>query len=164
MSVRPARYVKGKPVNPKGERLVDGRPVTTTSTFSPRLLQLRAGIDAQLRQRFAGAVRAVTAFNMHGWQIARATRIESWKGTIDPNFIHIGVAERAAGITLHLWNPYNPACLKDNFKPLTAAGFKVMVGCLQFNRKAEFPLQAVTPLLDDLATQWRKEGGDPSRP
>lgn len=136
-----------RPANPRGQRLQDGRTVTTTSTFSPRLLGLRDQLDSELRRLFGNRVEAVTAYNVHGWRIQRPVTIPNWKGTIDPNFVHVGVAERKAGITLFLWNPAEPQILRLHAEELAAAGFKVMVGCLQFNRKSAFPLDAVVPIL-----------------
>lgn len=76
-----------------------------------------------------------------------------WKGTIDPNFVYIFLAKRKNGITLHYWDPVRPYGLKQNAAAFEEAGFKVMVGCLQFNRKGPFPIGAVRGLLENLARQ-----------
>lgn len=102
-------------------------------------------------------VEPVTAFNMHGWRVRRPTDITAWKGTIDPNYVHVFVAERKQGITLHLWSPYETGGLKQHEADLKAAGFKVMVGCLQFNRKAAYPVHAVVPVLASIAAQMKAD-------
>lgn len=85
---------------------------------------------------------------MRGWRIPTNAGLAEWKGTIDPNFVHVFLAERKQGLTLHFWNPLDPGALHREKTGLREAGFKVMVGCLQFNRKGDFPIAAVLPLLD----------------
>jgi hypothetical protein len=138
---------KRRAVPKKGSAKGRNSKVTTTSTFSPRLKALKADLDREIRTRFPQA-EAVFEYNMHGWRVGRPKRVEKWKGTIDPNYLHIFVAERKNGITLHIWNPYDPYGLAKRAKELQAAGFKVMRGCLVYNRKGEYPVGAITPLFD----------------
>jgi hypothetical protein len=134
----------------------EGKTSTTTSTFSPRLLALKSELDGHLRRRFP-RVEPVFAYGMHGWRMKRPHPVDWTVGTIDPAYVHVFVAERKQGITLHLWNPYEPNLLGRNAKDLAASGFKVMVGCLQFNRKSKYPLGALLPLLDTLAAAMERE-------
>jgi hypothetical protein len=127
---------------------------TTHSGSSPRLVATHARLDALVRKRFPRAEDAFE-YNMRGWAIRRPTRITEWKGTIDPNWIRIFVAERKQGITVHVWNPYDPACLAK--QGLDGHGFKVMVGCIQFNRKGDVPVDALAPVLDEMRKAMRKE-------
>lgn len=133
-----------------------GKTSTTTSTFSPRLLALKQSLEDQLRQLFP-AVEPVFAYGLHGWRMKRLRPVAWTVGTIDPAYVHVFVAERAQGITLHVWSPFDPALLQRHREALGGAGFKVMVGCLQFNRKADYPLQAVRPLLEETAAALRSE-------
>ena len=128
----------------------------TTSTFSPRMREVHALLDREIRSRFPEA-DAQFEYGMRGWRVPRARRLETWKGTIDPNFLHIFVAERKQGITLHYWNPMMPASFGKHAAPLAKAGFKVMVGCLQFNRKGDYPVDALKPLLDEAAQMLEHE-------
>lgn len=73
---------------------------------------------------------------------------EEWKGTMPNDVFLVSPVARAAGTTIHMWHPNHPYLLKENAEWLKEAGFKPMVGCLQWNRKAELPLDAVERLLD----------------
>jgi len=118
--------------------------------------EVHARLDEEIRRRLPGAVPQFE-YGMRGWRVPRARRQESWKGTIDPNFLHIFVAERKQGITLHFWNPLQPASFGKHAAPLSKAGFKVMVGCLQYNRKGDYPVAAILPLLDEAAEMLHGE-------
>ena len=96
-------------------------------------------------------VEEVFSYGMHGWKVPRRKTVESRTGTMDPNWLFIGLAERAAGITLHVWNPLDWQGLKAHRAQFEAAGFKVMVGCLQFNRKSEFPVDVVDAMVARIA-------------
>ncbi len=86
---------------------------------------------------------------MAGWraEIQDPPPEDSWKGTMPRTHLTVAPVERKAGVTIHIWHPNEPYLLKDNEAWLTEAGFKVMVGCLQWNRKAAFPLDALERLL-----------------
>lgn len=129
---------------------------TTTSTFSPRLLGLKAELEQQLLRLFPH-VEPVFAYGLHGWRMKRLRPVEWTVGTVDPAYVHVFVAERAQGITLHVWSPFDPKLLARHRSDLDAAGFKVMVGCLQFNRKSDYPVDAVRPLLEETAATLRAE-------
>lgn len=78
------------------------------------------------------------------------TRIDGWPGTMDPNFAMIGFARRAQGITLHGWcGDYR--FLEKHAATLTKAGFKVMRGCVQWNKKVPYPLPVVEKLIAAMA-------------
>jgi len=128
----------------------------TTAAKSPRYLEVQAALDRKIQALFPGTPYRLE-FGMKGWKIARPTKITGWTGTIDPNFIHIYLAERKTRITLHLWNSYDPGALKRNEKNLTKAGFKVMVGCLQFNRKGDYPIEPVFDMLDNIRSLMDSE-------
>ncbi len=129
---------------------------STTSTFGPRLEATRAELGRMLATRFPKA-EPTFSYNMHGWRMRRPTDIKDWKGTIDPNWILIGIAERKQGITIHLWNPYDPGCLKKSEPRLKAAGYNVMVGCVNYNRKGDVPLDSLAPILDAMGKE-KKSG------
>jgi hypothetical protein len=130
---------------------------TTTSTFSPRMAQVYGDLEREVERRFPGAEK-MFEYGMRGWRVPRRKRIDTWKGTIDPNFLYIGIAERKQGITLHYWNPLSPGGFDRHAPALAAAGFKVMVGCLQYNRKGDYPIGALLPMLDDTARRLKAEG------
>lgn len=96
---------------------------------------------------FPNAERAF-AYDMPGFEIKMSDKeIKDWKGTIDPNHLQIFLAQRKSGITLHIWNPLDYYGLDGKRDELTKAGFKVMRGCLQWNRKQPYPMEAVKNLL-----------------
>lgn len=155
-----ARKPKAKPVrrpkDPSGQRLADGRPVATASTFSPRLHAARDELERNLRRLFPGVER-ITAYNMHGWRVRRPVRIVDWPGTMDPNWVQVFVAERKQGVTVHVWNPYDYDAFRRHAAGLQAAGFKPMVGCVQYNRKGEVPVAALLPVLEGIARRMEQE-------
>ena len=94
----------------------------------------------------------VFEYGMTGWRVRITSRpITAWKGTIDPNYLFIAIVERKSGITLHIWDPRDYYGLERVAEELTGVGFKVMRGCIQWNRKADFPLETVKNLLRRLA-------------
>lgn len=130
---------------------------------SLRFREINDRLDRTIRALFPEAER-VFAYGIPGWRIARRRWIDpkSVKGTIDPNWVHIFLAERKAGITLHMWNPVDFNAMQRRKAELSGAGFKVMVGCLQFNRKSEYPLEAIGRLLEDVKRSLEadaKKGG-----
>lgn len=127
-----------------------------TSTESDRFKALHEALDAHMHALFQDA-QAVFAYGMHAWKVPRRREVEWTRGTMDPNWLFVGLAERKAGLTLHVWNPIQYDGLEQRRATLEAAGFKVMVGCLQFNRKSEFPLQATKDLLTAIRRQMDTE-------
>lgn len=127
----------------------------THSGSSERLIATHARLDQSIRKRFPAA-QDVFEYNMRGWAVRRPVHITEWKGTIDPNWIRVYVAERKQGITIHVWNPYDFEGLKDRSE-LAQAGFKPMAGCLQYNRKGELPVEALEPLLDEMRQAMDQE-------
>lgn len=130
---------------------------------SPRFRGINDELDRTIHRLFPENER-VFVYGLPGWRIARRRRIDpkSVKGTIDSNWVHIFLAEREAGITLHIWNPVDFNAMQRRKAELSGAGFKVMVGCLQFNRKSDYPVDAVRPLLEDVRRSLEadaKEGG-----
>ena len=89
---------------------------------------------------------------MPGFKI-RITDVEKeeWRGTIDPNFLHLYMVERKSGITFHIWDPRNYYGLDEMRDELTNLGFKVMRGCIVWNRKREYPVQRMKDLIKTLA-------------
>lgn len=135
---------------------VSGEGYATTSTFSPRMAAVWKEVDAAVRRVFPEA-EPVFDYGMRGWQVPRRVKVESWKGTMDPNWLTIGLAERAQGITLHLWNPCEYGFLKRKAPELAPHGLKAMVGCLQFTRKGDYPVAAVEALLREVRGQMDAE-------
>jgi hypothetical protein len=85
---------------------------------------------------------------MPGWRVARKVLPPaSWDSTIDWRYVLVALADRKAGLSLHVINPADYLGLENARPWLEAAGFKVMRGCLQFHRKGEFPIDAVGRLL-----------------
>lgn len=119
---------------------------------------IQAWLAAEVRNRFPGA-EPVHAYGMDGWRIPRRRRVEWTHGTVDPNFILLALADRKRATTLHLWNPLDWKCLGRRRAPLEAAGFKVMVGCLQFTRQKPYPVDAVAALLDQVQADMASDAG-----
>ena len=88
-------------------------------------------------------------WNLPGWKIERENVLEEARGTIDPRFVHVLIAERKAGLTVHLWNPVDYYWLDTQKEALQRAGFKVMRGCVQFNRKQPFPFDTMESVSQD---------------
>jgi hypothetical protein len=105
-----------------------------------------SAVESVVRKRFPNA-EATFESGMPGWKVPREHVPEARIGTIDPAYVWIFLAERKAGITLHVWNPADYYFLDQHKAALQQAGFKVMRGCLQFNRKGAYPVAAVERLL-----------------
>lgn len=113
--------------------------------------EVRARVDATVRKVFPAAKRT-KEWGFEGWRIARpagAPRPPT-EGTIPSGFTFIGLAERKEGPTLYVWWPGDHEGLKKRAPELTAAGFKVMVGCLVYTKKQPYPIAAVEKLLRDI--------------
>ncbi len=121
---------------------------------SPRLQALDAAIGKALRKRWPKARREHvfpgTSYEMDAWLVPIPDPVpqEEWKGTMPHDVFTVGPTEKKAGITVHVWHPKHPELLQENAAWLKEAGFKPMVGCLQWNRKADFPMDAFEQLLD----------------
>lgn len=90
-------------------------------------------------------------WNMPGWTIKlKNPPPPKVKGTIPHDCIAIFLVERKAGITFHIWNPFDYYLLSKNKKMLEKEGFQVMQGCLQFNKKTPYPLSAIKSLLEKI--------------
>lgn len=96
------------------------------------------------------AARAVVEYGIAGWAlpVANPPSADAWKGTMPRTHCFVGPAEKKAGTTIHVWHPNHPHLLRDHEAMLRGAGFKVMVGCLQWNRKAPPPVDALAALLE----------------
>ncbi len=118
---------------------------------------LHAAIGELLKQRWPdthlGHVFPDTKFAMVAWLIplTDAPPESSWKGTMPRDLFVVGPTEKKAGITIHIWHPNHPYLLKENADWLKKAGYKPMVGCLQWNRKASPDLAAFAQLLDQIS-------------
>lgn len=114
--------------------------------------ELHARIGGIVKHRFPGT-RLVEAWDIAAWQapISDPPPASSWKGTLPRDVFTVGPTEKKAGITVHVWHPNHPYLLKENEAMLKQAGFKVMVGCLQWNKKADFPIDALDQLLAKVA-------------
>ncbi len=111
----------------------------------PAFPKTYAAMKKIVKQHFPNAKESID-YGIPGFT-ARTTKvlIKDWPGTMDPNFVMIGFARRAQGITLHGWcGDYH--FLEKHAAMLTKAGFKVMRGCVQWNKKAPYPLPVVEKL------------------
>lgn len=127
---------------------------------SPRFAGILRELDGRMRRLFPQA-KPVVSYGMPGWVVRRPRKVEWTHGTMDPNVVQVFIAERAQGISLHLWNPYDYGMLAKRRDDLSEAGFKVMVGCLQFNRKSAYPVDAVVPLFESIAADMDAERAAP---
>ena len=140
------------------------KAATTAGAYLARASARFRGVHAELgraiRELFPGA-KAAFEYGMPGWRIPRPRRVDpaSVKGTIDPNWVHVFLAERKAGITLNLWNPVDVGGFRTRRAALERAGFKLMVGCLQFNRKSEYPIDLVVEVLRDVRRSLDEDAG-----
>ncbi len=127
------------------------------SDGSARLQTLHAAIGKALKRRWPKARRERifpgTSYDMDAWLVPIPDPVpeEDWKGTMPRDVFTVGPTEKKAGITVHVWHPKKPTLLQDNAAWLNDAGFKPMVGCLQWNKKADFPMDAFERLLDEAA-------------
>ncbi|MEA3190353.1 MAG: hypothetical protein QOD77_935 [Thermoplasmata archaeon] len=135
---------------------VSGEGYTTASTFSPRMAAAWKELDAAVRRVFPKA-EPVFDYGVRGWRVPRPLKVEAWKGTMDPNWLTLYLAERAQGITLHFWNPCEPGFLKRKGPELAPHGLKAMVGCLQFTRKGDYPVPVIEGLLREARGQMESE-------
>lgn len=76
--------------------------------------------------------------------------IKNWQGTMDPNYLCIGLARRARGISFYLYNPQDYYWLEKKKLELTKIGFKVMRACLAWNKKQSFPMETIESFLKEL--------------
>ncbi len=122
-------------------------------TGSPEFQRVFAEVRKIVRSVFPNAKDSVE-WGMPGGKVPSGIvpTPDQLKGTVDPRFIHIYLVGRKAGITLHLWNPMDYDWLSKRAPVLQKAGFKVMRGCLQFNRKADYPVAPVAAVEDLLRT------------
>lgn len=120
--------------------------------------QLQQALASEVRKRFPGA-EPVTDYGMAGWRIRRPCAVEWTHGTVDPNFVSVHLADRRQGTTLHIWNPLDWKGLDKHRAELEEAGFRVMVGCLQFTRKQPYPLDAVCRVLDGMQRLMQDDKG-----
>jgi hypothetical protein len=95
---------------------------------------------------FPGA-QAIEEWGMQGWKVPMDHPPVGLKGTMDSNFVYVMLGDRKAGPTLHVWYPGNYYFLDEHKDELTTAGFKVMRGCLPYNRKRPYPIEVVEKLL-----------------
>lgn len=115
---------------------------------SDRFRALHAALGQRVSAVFPDAA-PVVSYDRPAWAVAvpRPPPAKTWKGTLPREELVIAPSERNDGVTIHVWHPNEPGLLAKNEDRLSAAGFKVMVGCLQWNRKADLPLDAIERLL-----------------
>jgi uncharacterized protein YdhG (YjbR/CyaY superfamily) len=113
---------------------------------SERFRATFAALEQAVAARFPSA-QPCFEWSLPGWRVPLLHVPPHPTGTFDHTCVVILLADRKAGITLHLWNPANYRFLDEHKAELTGAGFKVMRGCLQFNRKQPYPVEAVDTLL-----------------
>lgn len=88
-------------------------------------------------------------WGIDGWSVqVRDEPPEGYKGTMDSTRLMLLPTEKKAGLTIHLWDPRDPERIAKHAEALKEAGFKPMVGCLQWNRKAPVDLDALRTLFE----------------
>lgn len=128
---------------------------TYLASKDPEFRKTYAAFKKIVKKYFPNAKESVE-YGIPGFT-ARTTKtlIKDWPGTMDPNFAMIGLARRAQGITLHGWcSDYR--FMEKHAAVLTKAGFKVMRGCIQWNKKAPYPLPVVEKLIAAMAKAAKK--------
>jgi len=125
--------------------------MTSLSQQSDRFKKIYARLKDVVMKEFPNATEGIM-YDMHGFK-AKITKeeITNWKGTMNPNYFYTCLVERKAGITLHIWNPKDYYGLEKIKKEYERAGFKVMRGCIQWNKKAEYPIDMVEDLVKNIA-------------
>src|SRR5437867_11007966 len=120
-------------------------------TASPRFREIHESLGRAVRELFPDA-QVSFEFKMPGWKVPRRRPVDpsSVAGTADPNWVQIYLVERKSGITLHLLNPVDFNGFRRHREALERAGFKLMVGGLQFTRKSAYPIGLVVDLLKDV--------------
>lgn len=103
---------------------------------------VHAAIGDALRRHFPDA-EPCTEWNIDGYRVQVQDEPDEWKGTMPPTHLIVLPDEKKAGITTHIWDPRDPDLLRHHEAALKQVGFKVMVGCIQWNRKADYPVDAV---------------------
>ena len=88
---------------------------------------------------------------MPGFRVPITNDKENRRGTFDPDHLQLFLVERKSGITFHIWDPRNYYGLDEVRDELNQLGFKVMRGCLVWNRKKEYPLERMKELIGSLA-------------
>jgi len=92
------------------------------------------------------------AHGMPGFRARVAnTKKEDPRGTFDPNHLDLFLVERKSGTTIHIWDPRNYYGLDEVRDDLTKFGFKVMRGCIVWNRKRECPFDRMKEFIGSLA-------------
>jgi len=126
---------------------------------SPRFREIHESLARAVRELFPDAETSFQ-FRMPGWRILRPRRVApaSVRGTLAPNWVQVYLVERKSGITLHLWDPVDFNGFRNRKAELERAGFKLMVGCLRFNRKSEYPIDLAVELLKDVRNALQKDG------
>ncbi len=121
---------------------------TLLAATSDRFRALHAALGELVLELFPDAEPTVD-WNMAGWRVPvpDPPAEEEWKGTMPRTYFAFFPSEKKAGLTFHVWHPKDPYILKENADWLKGAGFKPMVGCLQWNRKADVPLDVFRRLL-----------------
>jgi hypothetical protein len=120
----------------------------TSKRFQNAFRDVGAGFKASFPK-----ARPTFLFGMPGWCV-------DWdwdpprqlmRGTMDPKKFAILMAEGKSGITLHFWCLPRYGLLQQEKVALEAAGFKVMVGCLRFTKKTDYPVAAIRRFIDATA-------------
>lgn len=116
---------------------------------------LRDALSARVHAVFPDA-QPVEAHGMTGWQVRLPDDAPPRQdlGTLDADHLQVFPVRRKAGVTLHVWNPVDYHFLDTQAGLLSDAGFRVMKGCIQWNRKAPLDLDAVEALLQAAKASW----------
>lgn len=111
---------------------------------SDRYRAAHDGVAREVRRAWPRA-KATFAYGMPAWVAKRpaGAPMPEREGTMDPSQVFVGLVERKAGLTVHFWYPGDAHLLGRHADALAEAGVRTMRGCLVFNRKGEFPVEAV---------------------
>lgn len=115
---------------------------------------VRKKVERAVKETFPKA-QETKAFGMEGWTIPRpkGAPVPERAGTMPTDRVMVFLAERANGTSLHVWYPGQYDLLGKRKDELGEAGFKVMRACLQYTRKQEYPIEAVSSLLKEIRRQ-----------
>lgn len=114
--------------------------------------QVHAAIGAAFKRHFPAAEPCIE-WDIPGFRVQVQDAPDQWKGTMPPTHMHVLPIQRKNCITIHIWDPRDPELLRKHESDLEETGFKVMVGCLQWNRKADYPVDAIEAVFKGAATQ-----------
>lgn len=123
--------------------MVDATAQKAVAQGSDRFRAVCAYVGELVRKNFPKAEEGLL-YKMPGWQIAVPEKmVLSRRGTMDPTKMFVLLKEGKTGITLHVWDPLDYNALEGHRRNLEAAGLEVMVGCVRWSRKSDYPIKEI---------------------